>query len=381
MDVFKKTLEFFKDFVLKPGETSADVIGPWLYDLIVIVLGQSDAVYHLVCMLIMALLIAGLVSVLGFGLIYLERKISARFQNRIGPNRVGPAGILQTVADTIKLMQKEDLIPSAADKPLFIWAPFISFLPAFMILAVIPFDDRLIVTDLNIGLLYITAVSGFSVVAILMAGWSSANKYSLLGGLRSAAQIISYELSPAMVILSVVLFSATLSTQQIVEFQGTNWNLWAMGPMGFIGAAIYLVASVAEINRAPFDLPEAESELTAGFSTEYSGMRFSMFYLSEFIHMFIVSALFVTMFLGGWQPLAVNVPWLDFSIRVFDFIPGWIWFLGKTSILIFIIMWFRWSFPRIRVDQLMRLEWKFLLPLSFFNFLATAVFVAFTMVR
>jgi NADH-quinone oxidoreductase subunit H len=229
-------------------------------------------------------------------------------------------------------------------------------------------------------------VSGLAVLSILMAGWGSANKYSLLGGLRSAAQIVSYELSPALVILSVVLFTGTLSIQGIVAGQAQNWNLWAMGPMGFLGCLIYLMAGTAEINRAPFDLPEAESELTAGYHTEYSGMRFSMLQLAEFMNMFIIAALTATVFLGGWQPLAIGghrlLEWtgpdpLDPAKQaVLLAVPGYLYFFAKTTVVMFFIMWFRWTFPRVRVDQLMRLEWKILLPMAFVNLCLVAVWSA-----
>jgi NADH-quinone oxidoreductase subunit H len=248
----------------------------------------------------------------------------------------------------------------------------------YMVLAVIPFDKGMSVTDPSLGVLYITAVSGLGVLSILMAGWSSANKYSLLGGLRSAAQIVSYELSPALVVLSVALCSGTLSVQGIVVAQGGNWNLWRMGPMGVIGALIFLVAGTAEINRAPFDLPEAESELVAGYHTEYSGMRFSMFQLAEFMNMFIVAALTATFFLGGWQPLHITMHGNNFLgfLSALDQIPGYLYFFAKTTGVMFLIMWFRWTFPRVRVDQLMKLEWKILLPLSFVNLLLVALWTA-----
>lgn len=370
-------MNFLIKMILHPGLFAVQDVGPFLHGILVGKLGLPDVVYHIVCMLIIGAIMAGFVSISAFWLIYMERKVCAYFQQRIGPNRVGPWGLLQTIADAVKLLQKEDLIPEKADKPIFILAPVVCFTAAFMVLAVIPFDNQLIVTDLNVGVLYITAVSGLGVLSILMAGWSSANKYSLLGGMRSAAQIISYELSPALSVLTVVLFTGTLSTQKIVEAQATGWNIFAMGPMGVLGALIFLTASTAEINRAPFDLPEAESELTAGFSTEYSGMRFSMFYLAEFVNMFIVSAMLTTLFLGGWQPLVLSVPFSHWNSGLIGaFIPGYMWFFLKTYFVIFLIMWFRWTFPRVRMDQLMKLEWKILLPISFGNMALVAVAVA-----
>lgn len=365
-----------------PGQACSEMIRPFLHHILVEQWGLSEMLFSVILLFLLCNVMAGFVSVSAFFLIWMERRVCARFQNRIGPNRVGPQGLLQTVADALKLLQKEDLIPDGADRWVFILAPFVAFAPVYMVLAVIPFDKGLSVTDLNVGMLYIAAVSSMGVLSIVMAGWSSANKYSLLGGLRSAAQIVSYELSPALVVLSVVLYTGTLSTQGIVEAQADGWNLFRMGPlgiMGIIGALIYLTASTAEINRAPFDMPEAESELTAGFSTEYSGMRFSMFYLAEFINMFIVSALLATMFLGGWQPfvLKFNLGFTDLTIGPwFSFIPGYIWFFLKTYAVIFVIMWFRWTFPRVRVDQLMKLEWKILLPISFVNLAALAIFMA-----
>jgi NADH-quinone oxidoreductase subunit H len=377
MEKFHLVSGFLIQLFLHPGEVATTQIGPFLHGFITGKLGLPEFAYVLITAFIMANLMAGFVSLSAFWLIWMERRVCARFQNRIGPNRVGPQGLLQTIADAIKLVQKEDLIPRGADRAIFILAPFIAFAPVYMVLAVIPFDKGFAVTDINLGMLYITAVSGMGVLSIVMAGWSSNNKYSLLGGLRSAAQIISYELSPALVVLSVVLFTGTLSTQGIVAAQANNWNIFAMGPMGLIGLLIYLTASTAEINRAPFDMPEAESELTAGFSTEYSGMRFSMFYLAEFINMYIVSALLAAMFLGGWQPLAMKIPYTDTVLRFGAFVPGWFLFLLKTYAVIFVIMWFRWTFPRVRVDQLMKLEWKILLPISFVNLVVVAVFMAF----
>jgi NADH-quinone oxidoreductase subunit H len=332
--------------------------------------GWPEAGYHALVAFLFANAMAGFVTVTALVLTLTERKVAAYFSNRKGPNRVGFWGLLQPIADILKLIQKEDLIPRSADRAIFILAPFVGLIATYMVLAVIPFDRGLSVADVNIGVLYITAVSGLAVLSILMAGWGSANKYSLLGGLRSAAQIVSYELSPALVILSVVLFTGTLSVQGIVAAQADlNWNLWAMGPMGVLGFLIYLIAGTAEINRAPFDLPEAESELVAGYHTEYSGMRFSMLQLAEFMNMFIIAALAATIFLGGWQGLPVA----EGQVQGF----GWAWFFAKTILMLFVIMWFRWTFPRVRVDQLMRLEWKILLPLSFLNLIAVAIWTAY----
>ena len=365
---------FGLSLVLHPGDTIHTVIQPFLHAVFVGGLGFNETGLQLLFAFMAANVMAGFITLSALVLTLLERKICAFFQNRKGPNRVGPWGLLQSVADTLKLLQKEDLIPAGADRTVFILAPFVGMIATMMVLAILPFDKGLSVIDLNIGVLYITAVSGLGVLSILMGGWASNNKYSLLGGLRSAAQIVSYELSPALVVLAVVLYTGKLSTQAIVESQAANWNLWAMGPWGFIGAAIFLVASTAEINRAPFDLPEAESELTAGFHTEYSAMRFSFFQLSEFMNMFIISALVATLFLGGWQPLVVGGHNL-LGFLPFD-VPGWIYFMGKSYGVIFILMWFRWTFPRVRVDQLMKLEWKILLPISFVNLVALAVCMA-----
>jgi NADH-quinone oxidoreductase subunit H len=358
---------FLKALILHPGDALGTVVGPFLKSLTMEHWGWSETGYHALVAFLCANAMAAFVTVTALVLTLAERKVAGFFQNRKGPNRVGPWGLLQPIADILKLIQKEDTIPRAADRPIFILAPFVGLIATYMVLAIIPFDKGLSVTDINIGVLYITAVSGLAVLSILMAGWGSANKYSLLGGLRSAAQIVSYELSPALVILSVVLFTGTLSIQSIVAGQASMWNVFAMGPTGWIAMLIYLTAGTAEINRAPFDLPEAESELTAGYHTEYSGMRFSMLQLAEFMNMFIIAALTATIFLGGWQ----GIPGLGQM-----HIPGYLWFFGKTTVVMFFIMWFRWTFPRVRVDQLMKLEWKILLPLSFLNLLAVALWTA-----
>jgi len=366
---------FLVHLIRLPGEALSTMVGPALKSLVVEQWGWSENGYHALVAFLCANVMAGFVTITALVLTLTERKVAGYFQNRKGPNRVGPWGLLQPIADILKLIQKEDTVPRNADKPIFYLAPFVGIIATYMVLAIVPFDKGLSVTDPALGVLYVTAISGLAVLSILMAGWSSANKYSLLGGLRSAAQIVSYELSPALAVLSVALFSGTLSIQSIVEHQASNWNLWHMGPMGVIAFLIFLVAGTAEINRAPFDLPEAESELTAGYHTEYSGMRFSMLQLSEFMNMFIIAALTATYFLGGWQPLHVTIGGVNYTafLGVLDLIPGYVYFFAKTISMLFLIMWFRWTFPRVRVDQLMRLEWKILLPLSFVNLLLVAV--------
>ena len=317
--------------------------------------------------LIVILLTTGLFAVLGLVLVLMERKVAARIQIRMGPNRVGPRGMLQTVADTVKLVMKEGLTPDLSDKFLFNLAPFMVMSVAMLLLAPIAFARGFQVWDINIGILYISAISSLSVIGILMAGWASNNKYSLLGAMRSGAQIVSYELSAGMSILCIVVLSGSLQLSEIIHSQQNGWWLFKGHIPAIIAFVIFIIAVTAETNRAPFDLAEAESELTAGFHTEYSGMKFALFFLAEYINIFIVCAIGATLFLGGWMPLHIG-SWDGFN-RIMDYIPSSVWFLGKTFVLIFLIMWFRWTFPRLRVDQLLELEWKYLLPISMFNLL------------
>ena len=316
---------------------------------------------------IVALLAISLFSILGLVLIMMERKVSAYMQIRLGPNRVGPKGMFQTVADTVKLIVKEGMTPDGADKFLFNLAPFIVIMVAMVILAPLAFAKGFQIWDINIGVLFITAVSSLSVIGILMAGWASNNKYSLLGAMRSGAQIVSYELSAGFSILTIVVLTGSLQISTIVESQANGWWLFKGHVPALISFVIFIIAVTAETNRAPFDLAEAESELTAGFHTEYSGMKFALFFLAEYVNIFIVCAVGATLFLGGWMPLhfGSNNPFNT----IMDYIPGSVWFLAKTFFLIFVIMWFRWTFPRLRIDQLLKLEWKYLLPISLFNLL------------
>ena len=320
---------------------------------------------------IVILLSISLFAILGLVLVLMERKVAAHIQIRLGPNRVGPGGIFQTVADTLKLIMKEGLVPDKADKFLFNLAPFVVMMVGMLLLAPIAFAKNFQIWDINIGVLYISSVSSLSVIGILMAGWASNNKYSLLGAMRSGAQIVSYELSAGFAVLTIVVLTGSLQLSEIVNAQQNGWWIFKGHIPAVIAFILYIIAVTAETNRAPFDLAEAESELTAGFHTEYSGMRFALFFLAEYINIFIVCAIGATLFFGGWMPLHIG-NWEAFN-HIMDYIPSSVWFMGKTFFLIFLIMWFRWTFPRLRVDQLLNLEWKYLLPISLFNLLLVAV--------
>ncbi len=311
--------------------------------------------------------------VLCFFLGYMERKVAAFMEIRLGPNRVGPKGSMQIVADTIKLLFKEGLTPDASDKFLFNLAPIIMVITSMLAVAPIAFAKDFQIWNINIGVLYVSSVSSMAVIGILMAGWSSSNKYSLIGAMRSGAQIVSYELSIGLSLISIVIFSGSLSLSEIVESQSNGWWIFKGHFPVVIAFVIFIIASTAEINRAPFDLTEAEQELTGGFHTEYSGMKFAMFLLSEYINLFIVSAIAATLFLGGWMPF--HVGGLDGFNHIMDYVPSSVWFFGKTFLIIFIIMWFRWTFPRLRIDQLLNLEWKYLLPISMVNILLITLIV------
>ncbi len=281
-----------------------------------------------------------------------ERKVSGRIQRRIGPKEVGPSGLLQPIADTIKLISKEILTPKDVEKPLYFLAPALIFVPVLVSFVVIPFDGFLQVKDINVGILVVLAFSSLSVLSLLLAGWGSNNKYSLIGSVRSVAQNIAYEIPLLLSLLAVVFMVGSLSLKDIVEAQRGMWNV-IYQPIAFL---VFFVAGVAETNRTPFDLPEAESELVAGFHTEYSGMRFALFFLAEYTSMFIICAITTTFFLGGYLG---------------PILPGFVWFFVKTYVLMFVILWFRWTFPRVRFDQLLNFAWKLLIPVSLLNLIAT----------
>ena len=288
-----------------------------------------------------------------------ERKIMGFMQMRVGPNQIGGKwGLLQTVADVLKLLIKEDTIPKKADKPLYILAPVIAFAPAFMVLATLPFTDAFQFADIGVGLLYYMAISGISTIGIVTAGWASNNKYSLIGGMRAAAQMISYEIPLVMSLVGIVLITGSLNLNDIVAAQEKVWFIF-LQPVAFI---VFFIASVAELNRVPFDLPEAESELVAGYHVEYSGFRWAFFMLSEYVYMFAMATLTTVLFLGGWN-----------SIPFLDFIPAAIWFGLKFSAVFYVLVWIRVTFPRIRADQLMEFGWKVLLPVALANIFLTAL--------
>src|SRR5215813_4445946 len=330
-----------------------------------VVAGVVEFVAGAVVFLVVAMPFAGIVT-------WLERRVWARIQSRVGPNRVGPQGFLQWLADGLKNICKEDLIPAQADAPLFKLAPYLVILAFILPWSVMPFSSSLILADLNVGVLFFTAITALTVVGVLMAGWASNDKWSLIGGIRSAAQIVSYEIPAGLSIFPVVLMTGTLSMQGIIRAQGwapQRWFLFA-NPFTFVAANILFISALAEGNRTPFDLPEAESELVAGFATEYSGMRYLFFFMAEWGNLFLIGALITTLFLGGWQvpqvsdnPIVMNV----LQLMMFN---------AKVLFLVFVSMWIRGTLPRVRIDQLMSLCWKYFVPISFVNMIGTAVWVA-----
>ncbi|MDR9456595.1 MAG: NADH-quinone oxidoreductase subunit NuoH [Salegentibacter sp.] len=318
-------------------------------------------------MIMIALAYLTLFAVLGLFLVLMERKVAAWFQLRIGPNRVGFFGMFQTIADALKLLSKELTGTDKADKFLYNLAPYFLIISSLMALAVFPFSKNLQAFDINIGIFFLIAISSIGVIGILLGGWSSNNKFALIGAMRSGVQTISYELSVGLSLLTMILLTGSLQLSEIIEVQKSGWLIVQGHIPAVIAFMIYMIAGTAETNRAPFDMVEAESELGAGFHTEYSGMKFAYFFLAEFINMFIIAAIGTTVFFGGWlSPFGIteSIPWL-----------GVFWFMIKTFALVFLMMWFRWTFPRLRVDQLLTLEWKYLLPINLFNIVLMAIII------
>ena len=312
-------------------------------------------------------------AVLALMLIYVERKICAFFQCRIGPNRVGKWGVLQSVADMVKILLKELITIRRSDRFLFIAAMFLVIIASIGTFGALPFANGLHALDFNVGVFYLLAISSLGIVGILLAGWSSGSKYTMIGAMRSGAQLISYEISAGLSLMTIVVLAGTMQLSGIVEQQSEMWFIFKGHVPAMIAFLTYVIAGHAETNRGPFDLPEAESELTAGYHTEYSGIQFGFFYLAEYLNLFIIAAIAATVFLGGWMPL--HIPgWESFN-AIMDYIPSWIWFFGKTAFCIFLSLWVRWSFPRLRIDQLLNLEWKILMPICIINLILMAILV------
>lgn len=316
------------------------------------------ALSEIVKIILYGTLVALFVAVNALFLVWMERRVSARIQLRRGPIHVGWQGLFQTIADAVKLLSKELVWPAQADKFLYGLAPFLVFAPILAAFLVLPLGPGLVIRDLNIGFLFVFSLTNITFIGVFIAGWSSNSKYALLGSMRAVAQNISYEIPLLLSTLGVVLVTGTLKMSNVVAAQSHGWFLWQQ-PLAF---GLFISSSLAEANRAPFDIPEAESELVAGFHTEYSGMRFALFFLGEYTAVFISSAIAATLFLGGWHG-----PWL----------PGWVWLLLKTYALVFVVMWIRWTFPRLRSDQLMNLAWKILIPLGIANVFLTALMLQF----
>jgi NADH-quinone oxidoreductase subunit H len=336
-------------------------IHEWLFSI------MPEGIASITEMVLIAVVYLAIFAVAGLYLVLLERKVAAWFQLRIGPNRVGWWGLLQTMADALKLVSKELTGTERADKFLYNLAPYFVIVSSLMALAVFPFSQEFHAFDINIGVLFLMAISSIGVIGILLGGWSSNNKFALIGAMRSGVQTISYELSVGLSLLTMVLVTGSLQLSEIIEVQKSGWLIVQGHIPAVIAFMIYMIAGTAETNRAPFDLVEAESELGAGFHTEYSGMKFAYFFLAEFINMFIIAAIAATIFFGGWlSPFGIteSIPLL-----------GVVWFLGKTLVIVFLMMWFRWTFPRLRIDQLLTLEWKYLLPLNLLNLILMALVV------
>ena len=337
-------------------------IHQWLFGLV-----GNETGTRVVELVLIALGYLGLFALLGLLLVLAERRIAGFFQLRLGPNRVGPWGMFQTIADALKLVSKELTGTTRVDRFLYHLAPFFVIVTALISMSIIPFSKEIQVMDINIGIFFFMAVSSLGVIGIFLAGWSSNNKYSLIGGMRTGIQMLSYELSIGMTIITMIVLAGTLQLSEIVEMQKSGWFIFSGHISSWIAFGIIMIASTAETNRVPFDLVEAESELAAGFHTEYSGMNFAYFFLSEFMNMFISAAMIVVLFFGGWlSPFGIT-----------DEIPfmGLFWFALKTAFVVFLFMWFRWTFPRLRIDQLLKLEWKYLLPISMVNIVVMALLV------
>ena len=352
------------------------IVTTWFDSLLRDTCGLSSFWAILIECVVVALFILAAYAILAILLIFMERKVCAAFQCRLGPMRVGPWGIFQVIADVLKMLIKEIFAVDKADKLLYTIAPVLVLVGSVGAFAFMPWNKGAVIMDFNVGIFLMTAISSIGVIGIFIAGWSSNNKYSVISAMRGAVQMISYEMSLGLCLISAVVLTGTMQVSGIVEAQSGpfGWLIFQGHIPAIIAFVVFLITGNAEANRGPFDLAEAESELTAGYHTEYSGMGFGFFYLAEYLTLFIVAGVASMVFLGGWMPIHIGVEGFD---QVMDYIPGIVWFLGKAFALVWVLMWIRWTFPRLRIDQILKLEWKYLMPLSLLNLVIMTIVVAF----
>ena len=352
------------------------IVTTWFDSLLRQTLGLGDFWTVLIECVVVGLLILIGYAVLAIILIFMERKVCAYFQCRLGPMRVGPWGIFQVFADVLKMLIKEIFAVDKADKLLYYIAPFLVIIASIGTFSFLPWNKGAHILDFNVGVFMITAISSIGVLGIFLAGWASNNKYSVLSAMRGAVQMISYEMTLGLCLIAAVAMTGTMQMGGIVESQTGpgNWLICKWNIPAIIAFILFLIAGNAEANRGPFDLAEAESELTAGYHTEYSGMGFGFYYLAEYLNLFVISGIAAAIFLGGWAPLNIGIHGFD---AVMNYIPGIVWFLGKTFVVVWLLMWVRWTFPRLRIDQILTLEWKYLMPFALFNLVLATIWVAF----
>ena len=352
------------------------IVTTWFDSLLRETCGLSSFWAILIECVLVGVFILAMYAILAILLIFMERKVCAAFQCRLGPMRVGPWGIFQVIADVLKMLIKEIFAVDKADKLLYSIAPILVLIGSVGAFSFMPWNKGATILDFNVGIFLMTAISSIGVIGIFIAGWSSNNKYSVISAMRGAVQMISYEMSLGLCLIAAVILTGTMQVSGIVEAQSGpfGWLVFQGHIPAIIAFVVFLITGNAEANRGPFDLAEAESELTAGYHTEYSGMGFGFFYLAEFLNLFIVAGVASMVFLGGWMPIHIGVEGFD---KVMDYIPGFVWFLGKAFALVWVLMWIRWTFPRLRIDQILKLEWKYLMPLSLLNLVLMTVIVAF----
>jgi len=349
------------------------IVTTWIDSLLRQTLGLGDFLSILIECVLVGVAILTAYALIAIVLIFMERKVCAYFQCRLGPMRVGPWGIFQVFADVLKMLIKEIFVVDKADKFLYYLAPVLVIVASVGTFSFLPWNNGAQVLDFNVGIFLLTAISSIGVLGIFLAGWGSNNKYSVVSAMRGAVQMISYEISLGLCIISAVLLTGTMQISGIVGAQDSAWLIF-QSPFTWIAFLVFLIAGNAEANRGPFDLAEAESELTAGYHTEYSGMGFGFYYLAEYLNLFVISGFAATVFLGGWMPL--HVVGLDGFNAAMDYIPGIIWFMGKTFAIVWILMWIRWTFPRLRIDQILTLEWKYIMPFMLVVLALTTVWIA-----